>query len=167
MHLNDGLEGVDAHAVEDRIAQDAGVVDHAIELAKTVDRGLDDLAGRNGFRDGLEIRNRGAAAIVDHDLGALGGAQQRDFATDAAPGAGDDDDFILQRFCIGHCGLPWGLTRPDQRWLVKMIVPDAANMPPTPWQTEILAPGTCAGAMPRICRTLSCSAYMPYIPECM
>ena len=29
-------------------------------------------------------------------------------------------------------------------------------MPPTPWQTEILAPGTWAGAMPRIWRTLSC-----------
>ena len=33
--------------------------------------------------------------------------------------------------------------------------------------TEILAPFTCAGAMPRICRTLSCTAYMPYMPECM
>ena len=51
--------------------------------------------------------------------------------------------------------------------LEKMIVPEAANMPPTPWQTEIFAPGTCAGATPRICRTLSCSAYMPYMPECM
>ena len=40
-----------------------------------------------------------------------------------------------------------------------MIVPEAANMPPTPWQTEILAPGIWAGAMPRIWRTLSCSAY--------
>ena len=48
-----------------------------------------------------------------------------------------------------------------------MIVPLAANMPPTPWQTEILAPGICAGAMPRIWRTLSCKAYMPYMPECM
>jgi hypothetical protein len=48
-----------------------------------------------------------------------------------------------------------------------MIVPDAANMPPTPWQTEILAPGIWAGAMPRIWRTLSCNAYMPYMPECM
>jgi hypothetical protein len=27
-----------------------------------------------------------------------------------------------------------------------MIVPEAANMPPTPWQTEILAPGIWAGA---------------------
>ena len=31
-----------------------------------------------------------------------------------------------------------------------MIVPLAANMPPTPWQTEILAPGIWAGAVPRI-----------------
>jgi hypothetical protein len=48
-----------------------------------------------------------------------------------------------------------------------MMVPEAANMPPTPWQTEILASGTWAGAMPRIWRTLSCKAYMPYMPECM
>jgi hypothetical protein len=50
---------------------------------------------------------------------------------------------------------------------VNTIVPLAANMPPTPWHTEIFAFGTCAGAMPRICRTLSCSAYIPYMPECM
>ena len=48
-----------------------------------------------------------------------------------------------------------------------MIVPEAANMPPTPWQTEILASRTCAGAIPRIWRTLSCNAHMPYMPECM
>jgi len=40
-------------------------------------------------------------------------------------------------------------------------------MPPTPWQTEIQTPGIWAGAVPRIWRTLSCSAYMPYMPECM
>ena len=45
-----------------------------------------------------------------------------------------------------------------------MIVPEAGNMPPTPWQTEISAPGICAGAVARIWRTLSCKAYMP---ECM
>ena len=39
-----------------------------------------------------------------------------------------------------------------------MIVPLAANMPPTPWQTEILAPGIWAGAMPRIWHTVSCNA---------
>src|SRR5271165_2963652 len=35
-----------------------------------------------------------------------------------------------------------------------MMVPDAANIPPTPWQTEILASGIWAGAVPRIWRTL-------------
>ena len=38
----------------------------------------------------------GAAGIVDHDLGAFGGAEQRDLAADAAARAGDDDDFVLQ-----------------------------------------------------------------------
>ena len=45
-----------------------------------------------------------------------------------------------------------------------MIVPEAANMPPTPWQTEIRASGIWTGAMPRIWRTLFRSAYMPYMP---
>jgi hypothetical protein len=48
-----------------------------------------------------------------------------------------------------------------------IIVWEAANMPPTPWQTEILASGICAGAVPRIWRTLSGKAYMPYLAECM
>jgi len=41
-----------------------------------------------------------------------------------------------------------------------MIVPEAANMPPTPSQTEIRAPGIWAGEIPRIWRTLSCKAYI-------
>src|ERR1700728_2746630 len=48
-----------------------------------------------------------------------------------------------------------------------ITVPLAANIPPTPWQTEIFAPGTWAGAIPRIWRTLSWSAYIPYMPECI
>jgi hypothetical protein len=35
----------------------------------------------------------------------------------------------------------------------KMIVPEAANMPPTPWQTEILAPG--ADEANRLCREVA------------
>ena len=120
MHLDDGLEGVDAHAVEDRVAQNAGVVDHAIELAEGIDRGFDDSAGGDGLGDGFEIGNRNAAAlldflrdflgrrrtrsrtvggdagIVDHDLGAFRRAEQRDLAPDAAARAGDDDDLVLQ-----------------------------------------------------------------------
>ena len=34
--------------------------------------------------------------------------------------------------------------------MVTMIVPLAANLPSTSWQTEILAPGICAEAVPRI-----------------
>jgi hypothetical protein len=58
---------------------------------------------------------------------------------------------------IGNCGASFDM----------MIVPEAANMPPTPWQTEILASGIWAGAAPRIWHALSCKAYMPYMPECM
>ena len=120
MNLDDGFEGVDAHAMKDRIAQDAGVVHHAVEFAETVDGHLDDPAGGDGFRDALEIGHRRTAAfldfldnflgwrsartravggdtgIVDHDLGALGGAQQRDLAPDASPGPGDDDGLVLK-----------------------------------------------------------------------
>src|SRR6266849_547078 len=94
-------------SVEDHVAQDAGIVDDAVELAEMIGRHLDDAARRDRFRDRLEIRNGGAAAlfdfldhflgrrgtraravggaagIVDHDLGALGGAEQRDLAPDA------------------------------------------------------------------------------------
>src|SRR5688572_5119421 len=52
-------------------------------------------------------------------------------------------------------------------WFVSTIAPLAANIPPTPSAIETWAPGTWAGAMPRSWRTLSCSAYIPYIPECM
>src|SRR5512146_28958 len=52
---------------------------------------------------------------------------------------------------------------PQGASLENTIVPEAANMPPTPWAMLILAFGTWAGAIPRICRTLSCSAYMPYM----
>ena len=51
--------------------------------------------------------------------------------------------------------------------LQSTTVPAEANMPPTPWHTEILASFTWAGAVPRSWRTPSCSAYMPYMPECM
>jgi hypothetical protein len=46
-----------------------------------------------------------------------------------------------------------------------MIMPEAANVPPTPWrQTETWAPGIWAGTVPHIWRMLSYNAYMP---KCM
>src|SRR5262245_46955120 len=68
---------------------------------------------------------------------------------------------------IAHVCFLRGRPRPHPRSLLNTMVPLAANMPPTPWAMEILAPLTCAAATPRIWRTPSCSAYMPYMPECM
>jgi len=92
----------------------------SVELAKTVDRASDDLAGGNRFRNRVEIRYRrsaalldfldhffgrrgarsravgGDAGIVDHHLGAFRRAKQRDLAADAASGTGDDDGFTVE-----------------------------------------------------------------------
>jgi hypothetical protein len=38
------------------------------------------------------------------------------------------------------CRVEPGNDKKNHFSFVKMIVPDAANMPPTPWQTETLAP---------------------------
>ncbi len=51
--------------------------------------------------------------------------------------------------------------------VVSTAVAAAENMPPTPCTRDSFAPLTCAGEMPRICRTPSCRANMPYMPECM
>jgi len=83
---------------------------------------------------------------------------------------------------LGRLAVPFALAREEKRGAAEVAatppvrygasfdqitVPEAANMPPTPWLIEIFAPGTWAGAMPRSCRMLSCMAYMPYMPECM
>ena len=70
----------DVVAVDDRLA------------AQRHDLG-DDFAGRAVVRAGTVV---GAAEVVDDDLGALGGEQQRVLATDAAPGSGDDRDASLE-----------------------------------------------------------------------
>lgn len=80
---------------------------------------------------------------------------------------------LLQKKCCTHalqhgCSIICGKSLFQNYFsFVNTMVPDAANIPPTPWATLIFAPSTWAGAMPRICRTLSCRAYMPYMPECM
>jgi hypothetical protein len=85
-----------------------------------IGRGLHDLARGDRFRHRLEVGNcstaalldlldhflggrsvrtgaiSGNAGIVDHDLGAFGRAEQRDFTADATARAGDDDDLVLQ-----------------------------------------------------------------------
>ena len=104
------------HAGDEAVAQDAGVVDHDVEAAELVDRLLDsafravpggDVVGVGDCRaaGGVDlgddlVRRAGvsalagvaAAEVVDDDLGAFSGEQQRVFAADAAAGAGDDGD---------------------------------------------------------------------------
>ena len=131
MHLHHRLEIIDAHLVEEAVAQDAGIVDDAVDAPEALDGLAHDAFGGGGIGDagaigdglatggadgihhlmsGLLILARaiGAAAqIVDHDPGALGGGQQRDLAPDPAARPGDDDDFALQR-TVGHrVSLPW------------------------------------------------------------
>ena len=60
--FDDLLESIDAHAMEDHIAQDAGVVHNTVELAEDIDGLLDDLAGGNCFRHRLEVGDGGTAA---------------------------------------------------------------------------------------------------------
>jgi hypothetical protein len=86
----------------------------------TTPSSFDDPAGRNCLRHGLEIGHGYSAAlldflghffgwsgtrsrtvgrsagIVDHHLGALSRAEQRDLPPDAAPGAGDNDGFAFE-----------------------------------------------------------------------
>ena len=127
MDLDHHLERIDRHLVEDGVAQDAGIVHHTVDLAVGVHSLLDDLAGRDRFGDRLEIGDGGAASlgdfldhlfggccaiaartigadagIVDDDLGAFGGAKQRDAAADAATCASDDDNLAVKHFGFCH-----------------------------------------------------------------
>ena len=51
--------------MENRVAQDAGVIHDAVEPAIGVHGLLDDLAGGNGFRHRFEVGDSGAAAFLD------------------------------------------------------------------------------------------------------
>jgi len=118
MYFNDGLESVDAHAMEDRIPQDTSVVYDSIELAVGVDRHLDDFARWQSVGDGFEIRDRrapalpdlvddffggagaiartvsGSAGIIHDNFGTLCGTEKRDLTANAAPCARYDDDLV-------------------------------------------------------------------------
>src|SRR5215468_2801808 len=106
-----------AHAMEDAVTQDAGVVDQDVDAAEGGERSLHDLVGIFRFGDRQRRGDRLAAAaldLVDHLLrgrgiragafearadvaydhgGALARHHQRNAAPDAAAGAGDDCDF--------------------------------------------------------------------------
>src|SRR5229473_2457392 len=117
------------HAVEDAVAQYAGVVDDAVDAAEGLERGADDALGAGGVGDavgvgdgraaggadlvddllrgagsGIAFAVRAGAEIVDHDAAALASGQERDLAADAASRAGDDDDLALEALRRSHSG---------------------------------------------------------------
>ena len=122
-----------AHPVEDRVAQDAGIVDQDVDAAEGVERGLHDRFGVLRLGDRERRGDRLAAGLLDlvHHLlrraGVGAGALQaradvagdhprallrqaeRDAAPDPARGAGDDGDFSGNDAC-GHY-LPQHLPR--------------------------------------------------------
>src|SRR5262249_27547951 len=128
-----------AHAVEDAVAQDAGIVDQTVDPAEGGERGGDDLVGvlRLGDRERRGDRlAAGALDLVDHRLrrsGVGAGAleartdvadddarpflrqQERNGAADAAAGAGDDCD--LAGDDAWHGAPLIDQTTDDRRWM--------------------------------------------------
>ncbi len=67
-----GIEEVGIHVVERLVAQDAGVVDHDVDLAERVDRALHDRRAALGGGDGVGVGDGLAAGrldLVDDELG--------------------------------------------------------------------------------------------------
>ena len=115
--------------MEDAVAQNAGVVDHAVDAAEVVDGRLDDpfralrvgdaiAVGHRcaaglfdladnllGHADVVALTLRRAAQIVHHDLAAFAGSQQRDFPADATPSAGHNHDLAREATPLSHAFL--------------------------------------------------------------
>ena len=106
---------------------------------------------------GKSLELGAVSSVVEHYLDTVG-------VTGSIPVAPTTPAGFSQRYQAFGAAPKHRPARPQGRSLENTTVPLALNMPPTPWQTEIFAPGTCAGAVPRICRTLSCRANMPYMP---
>src|SRR6478672_5121858 len=105
--------------MEDAVAQDAGVVHHAVDAAKIVDGGLDDalcalwvgdtVAVGDGYAAGLldlgyhlvgdldvgPLAFGGAAEVIHHHLGAFGRREQGNLAADAASGPRHNDHLAI------------------------------------------------------------------------
>ena len=122
MHLHDGVEFFRRHAVEDAVAQDAGVVHDDVDLAVGIHGGSDDALGGApvghaiGVDDGLALAVEGldfadnllrrrcvtalavdrGANVVDDDLGAILRHDERDRPADAAPRAGDNGNLAFK-----------------------------------------------------------------------
>src|SRR5690606_28390572 len=107
VHADDLVELLIAHAHQQVVAGDAGVVDEDVEPAvlggDLFDRRAEggavaDINGRDtrgsscGLDGGLEVVERGFGAADEHHVAAIRGETLGDAAADAAAGSGDDGD---------------------------------------------------------------------------
>src|SRR5690606_28542336 len=114
VHADDLVELLIAHAHQQVVAGDAGVVDEDVEPAvlggDLFDRRAEggavaDIDGRDtrgsscGLDGGLEVVERGFGAADEHHVAAIRGETLGDAAADAAAGSGDDGDAG-----VGHGG---------------------------------------------------------------
>ena len=140
VHLDHRIELVDAHLVEETVAQDACVVDHRVDAAEHVERGLHHAVGARDIRDTVGIgrglatrsadlfdhtlRRSGVTAlacyrraeVIDDQLRALSRTLQCDVATDAAACASDEHYLAFEHIALSHFDyfLGWGCVVQDR-----------------------------------------------------
>ena len=130
VHLDDRVPLLLGHVGEHPVPQDAGVVDHDVQVAERLDRGVDQPLGALPRRDVVAVGDRLAAHPLDlldhvlrraevaagavdvatevvHDhLGALASQRQRVLAPDAAAGSRHDGDASLTDPGHGRASCP-------------------------------------------------------------
>ena len=120
-HAGDVAPVLERHVFDVLFLAQRGVVDEIVDAAEFLERRLRHRVDRGGIGDVGNCDERAAArrfdllhhlvrfgavlAHVDHDRAARGRELERDGAADAAPGAGDDRDAVLQ-FLFGHALSP-------------------------------------------------------------
>ena len=123
MHLDDSIPLIDTHFVKKAVAQNAGVVDHAVNLPERIHRRGDNPRGARRIGHAVGVGHRiaasrldlghhflrragitaftrnGCADIVHHHLRALRRERQRHVAPDAAARAGNDHHLSFDHLC--------------------------------------------------------------------
>ncbi|MOA01415.1 hypothetical protein D3C78_1208230 [compost metagenome] len=113
--VDDGVPLLVAHLLDHVVPGVAGVVDDDVDAAVVLDSSLDEAIGEidsgdtadagHGFAaSGADLGNhffsRAGIQVIDHHTGAIARQFQRDAATDATTGTGDQGDFAFKFF---HC----------------------------------------------------------------
>ncbi len=120
VHVDHRAPFLDRHVEEEAVAQDAGVVHHRVDTPEIVERRLHDAIGRGPVGHTVAAGGRGAAGganFLDHSLGRPGvrafaldrgaevvdqyfgagrGHGEREVASDAATGAGDEHHLAFE-----------------------------------------------------------------------